>query len=58
MDKGGGFKHLRGRFLQLSGAKLKEDTFVGTQIGELIRDSVPESKLNKEELAAWESLLK
>ncbi|GBN49941.1 hypothetical protein AVEN_261390-1 [Araneus ventricosus] len=54
----GGFKHLRGRFIQLSGAKLKEDTFVGTQIRKLICDSVFESKLNKEELAAWKSFVK
>ncbi|GBM15835.1 hypothetical protein AVEN_260117-1 [Araneus ventricosus] len=54
MDKeGGGFKHLRGRFSQLSGAKFKGDTFVGTQIRKLICDFFSESKLNKEELADW-----
>ncbi|GBL85111.1 hypothetical protein AVEN_221330-1 [Araneus ventricosus] len=55
MDKEGGrFKHLRGRFPQLSGARLKEDTFVRNQIRKLIYDSVFESKLNKEELAVCE----
>ncbi|GBO28650.1 hypothetical protein AVEN_22226-1 [Araneus ventricosus] len=59
MDKEGeGFKHLRGSSPQLSGAKLKEDTFVGTQIRKLICDSVSESKVNKEELAAWKSFVK
>ncbi|GBM44978.1 hypothetical protein AVEN_223060-1 [Araneus ventricosus] len=56
--EGGGFKHLRGRFPQLSVAKLKEGTFVGTQIRKLICDSVFESKLNEEELASWKSFVK
>ncbi|GBN23981.1 hypothetical protein AVEN_122793-1 [Araneus ventricosus] len=59
MDKEGGeFKHLRGRFPQLSGAKLKEDAFAGTQIRKFICDSVSEIKLNKDKLAAWKSFVK
>ncbi|GBL72434.1 hypothetical protein AVEN_115355-1 [Araneus ventricosus] len=46
----GGFRRIRAH-------RVKEDAFVGTQIRKLICDSIFESKLNKEELAAWKSFV-
>ncbi|GBN61101.1 hypothetical protein AVEN_213943-1 [Araneus ventricosus] len=52
MDCGGsGFQYLRLNFPEVSEAKIKEDIFVGTQIRQLMKYPVFESKLT----AAWTS---
>ncbi|GBO17985.1 hypothetical protein AVEN_2250-1 [Araneus ventricosus] len=56
MDCGGsGFQYLRLKFPKMSEAKIKKGIFVGTQIRQLMKDPVFDSKLTKKEAAAWTS---
>lgn len=59
MDKDGeGFKYLRGKFPQLSDAKVKEGIFVGPQIRKLMKDENYKNLRNINEKAAWEAFKK
>jgi hypothetical protein len=59
MEKeGNGFAHLKQKFLQVSGAKIKERIFVGPQIRALFGDSIFTEKLNKFENRAWRAFQK
>ncbi|GBM23596.1 hypothetical protein AVEN_117357-1 [Araneus ventricosus] len=56
MDSGGrGFQYLHLKFPKASEAKIKEGIFVGSQIRQLMKDTVYESKLTKKEASAWTS---
>ncbi|GBL76721.1 hypothetical protein AVEN_68602-1 [Araneus ventricosus] len=56
MDYGGsGFQYLHLKFPEVSEAKIKEGIFVGTQIRQLMKYPVFESKLTKKEAAEWTS---
>ncbi|GBN30537.1 hypothetical protein AVEN_174502-1 [Araneus ventricosus] len=56
LDCGGsGFQYLRLKFPKMSEAKIKEGIFVGTQIRQLMKDTVFECKLTKKKAAAWTS---
>jgi phosphoenolpyruvate synthase/pyruvate phosphate dikinase len=56
MDKNGaGFTYLKHKFPRLSDAKIKEGTFVGHQIRELIKDEQFEEQLNEMVKSAWQA---
>jgi hypothetical protein len=44
---------LQRKFARISDAKIKEEIFIGPQIGELMKDQDFERGLNKSEKAAW-----
>ena len=48
-----GYKNLRGKFSQLSDAKIKEGIFVGLPIRELLKDQKFKQILDDKEKAAW-----
>jgi len=54
MDKTShGFKYLRNKFPNVSDAKIKEGTFIGPQIRELMQDKQFHEDLNETERNAW-----
>ena len=54
-QEGEGYKHLRGKFLQLSDAKIMEGIFVGTQIREVLEDNNFKQILAGNKKAAWKT---
>lgn len=50
---GEGYKYLRGIFLQVSDARIKEKIFVDVQIHELLKDRNFKQILTGKEKAAW-----
>jgi len=54
MDKTGrGFEYLRNKFPNVSDAKIKEGTFLGPQIRELMQGKQFDEDLNETERNAW-----
>ncbi|XP_077117201.1 uncharacterized protein LOC143773722 [Ranitomeya variabilis] len=54
-QEGNAFKYLRGKFPQLSDAKVKEGVFIGPQIRDLLRDGNFDEILQGNEKAAWQA---
>jgi hypothetical protein len=54
MDKtGSGFQYLRNKFPNVSDTNIKEGTFIGVQIGELMQDRQFDEDMNETERNAW-----